>query len=82
MSSTIWHRTWSGTGLSVIIISLRKRSKGRSMIRGGEPGRVDLLALDGAIDDLLDDGATLTDPPHRAGTVARPSSRVERQPLP
>lgn len=31
MSSTIWHRTWSGTGLSVIIISFRNRSKGRDV---------------------------------------------------
>ncbi len=34
MSSTIWRTTWPGTGLSVIIISWRSRSKGRSMIRG------------------------------------------------
>ena len=34
MSSTICRRTWSGTSVSVIIISLRNRSKGRLMIRG------------------------------------------------
>jgi hypothetical protein len=61
MSSTIWRRTWSGTGLSGHHHFVAEEVEGEIDNPGGEAVRVGLPALDGTVDDLLDGGAALAE---------------------
>jgi hypothetical protein len=63
MRSTISSRVSSGTGVRFMIRSWRTRSTGSEAMWGGEPVRVDLAALDGALDDGGHDAASYGDRP-------------------